>query len=146
MQTPTGRFFLNSLRWGLCEMFYSDRAGFTLEKINDEQKEISLSDWQKLIIGQSEGKIIGPDKNGFPVLNDPPPLTQEQLISVAGETKSSLMDEASRMIAPLEDAQKLGMASAAEAASLADWQKYRVLLFRVDTSKAPNIIWPAKPE
>ncbi|MGS6301058.1 MULTISPECIES: tail fiber assembly protein, partial [Enterobacter] len=31
-------------------------------------------------------------------------------------------------------------------AALTEWKKYRVLLNRVDTSKAPDIDWPVPPE
>ncbi|HCO7525466.1 TPA: tail fiber assembly protein, partial [Escherichia coli] len=31
-------------------------------------------------------------------------------------------------------------------AALSEWKKYRVLLMRVDTTTAPNISWPVKPE
>lgn len=126
-------------------MFYSDAAGFTSEKIKEDQVEITDSSWQKLIVGQSKGKIISSDKNGLPVLIDPPPLTKEQLTLIADTTKSGLMAEATNVIAPLEDAQKLGIATDAEIMSLKTWQTYRVLLYRVDTATAPDIEWPEKP-
>ncbi|KAE9723498.1 hypothetical protein GP711_26185 [Escherichia coli] len=28
---------------------------------------------------------------------------------------------------------------------MAEWKKYRVLLMRVDISKAPDIAWPVQP-
>jgi hypothetical protein len=34
----------------------------------------------------------------------------------------------------------------AEKAQLITWKKYRVLLNRVDISKAPDIAWPEAPE
>ncbi|HDD9578086.1 tail fiber assembly protein [Escherichia coli] len=37
------------------------------------------------------------------------------------------------------------MATEEEAAALIEWKKYRVLLMRVDTSKAPDILWPPQP-
>ncbi|WP_145558937.1 tail fiber assembly protein [Yersinia mollaretii] len=37
-------------------------------------------------------------------------------------------------------------AEADEVAELAAWKKYRVLLMRIDTSKAPDIEWPVAPE
>lgn len=38
------------------------------------------------------------------------------------------------------------IATAGETAALAEWIKYRVLLMRVDTSKAPVIEWPTQPD
>lgn len=64
---------------------------------------------------------------------------------VAEQKKSELMAVAERAIAPLQDAVDLGMATDAEAALLLEWKKYRVLLNRVDISKAPDIAWPDKP-
>ncbi|WP_147654621.1 tail fiber assembly protein, partial [Leminorella grimontii] len=45
----------------------------------------------------------------------------------------------------LKDAVNLDMATDEESALYTEWRKYRVLLNRVDTSKAPNIEWPTPP-
>ncbi|EPZ3014867.1 tail fiber assembly protein, partial [Yersinia enterocolitica] len=37
-------------------------------------------------------------------------------------------------------------ASDKEITALAFWRKYRVALMRIDTSKEPDIEWPASPE
>lgn len=67
-------------------------------------------------------------------------------VSVAEFNKQSLMNTATNVIAPLEDASVLGIATKEETESLIKWQTYRVLLNRVDTSKAPDIEWPEVPE
>lgn len=41
--------------------------------------EITTEEHQALLEGQSQGKIISADKNGKPVLKDPPPPTAEEL-------------------------------------------------------------------
>ncbi len=64
----------------------------------------------------------------------------------AEETKSRLLQMASEKIAPLQDAVDLGLATDDEKAQLDEWKKYRVLVNRVDTSTAPKIDWPKKPE
>ncbi|MEY0594852.1 tail fiber assembly protein [Providencia manganoxydans] len=74
-----------------------------------------------------------------------PPISKEQLIAEAEQKKQSLLAEANNVIAPLQDAVDLGMATDEEKASLQEWKKYRVLLNRVDTPTAPNIEWPEKP-
>lgn len=56
------------------------------------------------------------------------------------------MDEATCVIAPLQDAVDLDMATEAEKSALLAWKKYRVLLNRVDISTAPNIDWPTPPD
>ncbi|WP_272528543.1 tail fiber assembly protein [Providencia sp. PROV226] len=75
-----------------------------------------------------------------------PPIPKEQLIAEAEQKKQSLLSEASTAIAPLQYAENLGIATAEESASLVDWQKYSVYLNRIDTSLAPDIDWPVKPE
>lgn len=52
---------------------------------------------------------------------------------------------AAKMIAPLQDAVDLDMATDAEKASLEDWKRYRVMLNRLDVSAAPDIDWPLVP-
>ncbi|EAS0521720.1 tail fiber assembly protein [Salmonella enterica] len=64
----------------------------------------------------------------------------------AEETKSRLLQMASEKIAPLQDAVDLGLATDEEKSQLDEWKKYRVLVNRVDTSTAPKIDWPKKPE
>ncbi|MGO2335560.1 tail fiber assembly protein [Providencia sp.] len=75
-----------------------------------------------------------------------PPIPKEQLIAEAEQQKQSLLAEANNAIAPLQYAENLGIATTEESASLVDWQKYSVYLNRVDTSTAPDINWPIKPE
>ncbi|HBL4909300.1 TPA: tail fiber assembly protein, partial [Enterobacter hormaechei] len=60
--------------------------------------------------------------------------------------KKQYTDKASRVIAPLQDAVDLEIASKEEITLLTEWKKYRVLLSRVDTSKAPDIEWPEVPD
>lgn len=78
-------------------------------------------------------------------LRMPPPPTQEQLTELAEAKKQRLMSEATAVIAPLQDAVDLGMATPEEETALKEWKKYRILLSRVDTSTAPGIDWPIKP-
>ncbi|KGA41209.1 tail assembly protein [Pectobacterium odoriferum] len=55
------------------------------------------------------------------------------------------LSAANTRIATLSDAVALGMATDAEAEQLTAWQKYRVLLNRVDVT-ASNIDWPEAPK
>lgn len=66
-------------------------------------------------------------------------------VAVADATKSSLYAEADRNIKDLQFAVDLDITTDAEKAELIEWKKYCVYLNRVDTSKAPDITWPAKP-
>ncbi|MFU0445278.1 tail fiber assembly protein [Pseudocitrobacter faecalis] len=71
---------------------------------------------------------------------------QTDYVAVAEIKKSQLMAEANVAIAPLERAVKLNMATDEETQKLESWERYSVLLNRVDPSKAPDINWPEVPE
>ncbi|MDM2769225.1 tail fiber assembly protein [Citrobacter sp. Cpo147] len=68
--------------------------------------------------------------------------TQSELIEQAERKKSSLLAEAMAAIAPLERAVKLDIATSDEIASLEVWERYSVMVNRVDTSKPE---WPTTP-
>lgn len=64
----------------------------------------------------------------------------------AAEAKlSQLITEADNVIAPLERAVKLDMATDEEKAQLDAWERYSVLLSRINLEDAPDIKWPDKP-
>ncbi|WP_409249239.1 tail fiber assembly protein [Enterobacter hormaechei] len=111
----------------------------------DDVSELSERWYQYLISGQSKGKIIVANEYGQPVLANPPEITKEQLGIEAENKKSALMLEVNNILAPLQDAVDLGLATSKEEALLLEWKKYRILLNRVETSKAPDIEWPVKP-
>ncbi|QXB04708.1 tail fiber assembly protein [Providencia rettgeri] len=71
--------------------------------------------------------------------------TYEEEVAIANSKKQTLLSEANSIIATLQDAVDLGMATDEEKAQLIAWKKYRVLLNRVDTSLALDIDWPEKP-
>ncbi|AIX49338.1 hypothetical protein PSNIH1_03320 [Pantoea sp. PSNIH1] len=122
-------------------------AGFYVEGVSDippDAVEISEAEWLSLLDGQSAGKIID-----FSVM--PPALrdyvkTQAAEIEEAKAKKQALMNEAGDKIKPLGDAVDLEIATDDETASYTAWRKYRVMLSRIDTSAAPDIIWPDKPQ
>ena len=68
-------------------MFYSKQTGgfysreIHCDNIPSDAVEISAEDHAALLEGQSQGKIISADKNGKPVLKDPPPPIPEQIIA-----------------------------------------------------------------
>ncbi|MCS4266596.1 tail fiber assembly protein [Serratia sp. BIGb0163] len=64
----------------------------------------------------------------------------------AAEAKlSQLITEANNVIAPLERAVKLDMATDEEKAQLDARERYSVLLSRINPEDAPDIKWPDKP-
>lgn len=75
------------------------------------------------------------------------PVTEtENAALIASSRLAAETDEANRVIAPLQDAVDISIATDAEIARLAEWKRYRVELSRIDTSKAPDIEWPVRPE
>lgn len=129
--------------------FLASNTGFYVypvsSSIPDEAKEITEETYNALFAGQEIGKVITADKDGNPVLADPPPLTQEQQVAIADAKKTRLMAGATVAINPLQDAVDLEEATDSEKSMLTAWKKYRVLLNRIDTAKAPDITWPATP-
>lgn len=101
--------------------------------------EIPLKVVSNLDLSQGRWRYDG--KRIVPILQ-----TQDDLISNANRQKQDFIQEATNVIAPLQDAIDLEIATEKETAALQEWKKYRVLLNRVDTSLAPNIDWPEKPE
>lgn len=111
----------------------------------DDALEISDAD-HALYSGQpSSGKMLG-SENGKPAWVDIPPLKTEELTAIAESKKASLRAVADSAIAPLQDAVTLDIATDNEKTQLIAWQKYRILLNRVDTSTAKNVSWPVQPE
>ncbi|EKG0944388.1 TPA: tail fiber assembly protein [Escherichia coli] len=66
-------------------------------------------------------------------------------IDVAARNKSVLRVVADNEIEWLQDAVDAVIATAEETALLAAWKTYRVRLMRIDTSNAPDIVWPETP-
>ncbi|MDX4252345.1 tail fiber assembly protein [Klebsiella pneumoniae] len=63
-------------------------------------------------------------------------------VAAADEQKKQMINQVSADISILQDAVTLNMVTDGEKARLTSMQTYRVLLNRVDTSLAPEIIWP----
>lgn len=74
-----------------------------------------------------------------------PVIEAEDPVYLAASRKAAEMEEASRLMAPLQDAVDIGKATQDEIARLNEWKEYRVILNRIDTTKAPDIDWPQKP-
>ncbi|OJH83041.1 tail fiber assembly protein [Serratia marcescens] len=72
--------------------------------------------------------------------------TPEELQAQAEVERSRRLTAAAKILGPLQDAEDLAIATEEEKAALLTWKKYRVLLNRIDTGKAPDIDWPPVPE
>lgn len=76
----------------------------------------------------------------------PPPPTKEQLQAEAELKKANLRMAADAEISWRQYAVDKGVATEEELAALGEWSMYRVLLMRVDITKAPDIEWPNTPK
>ena len=100
--------------------------------------EITQEEYQTLITGQENGQVIVPGDDGKPELTMPA-IDHEASF---GTQKEFLQKEAERVIGPLDRAVKYGMATEEETSQLEAWEKYSVLLSRVNPQKPE---WPMKP-
>ncbi|HEY3984869.1 tail fiber assembly protein [Cedecea sp.] len=67
-------------------------------------------------------------------------------VEAAEQQKSALLAEAQTTISLWQTELQLGIISDEDKASLIAWMKYIKAVQAVDTSKAPDITWPDKPE
>ena len=104
--------------------------------------DVSDEDYTTFTGQPPEGKTRG-SKGDKPAWVDIPPPTAEETRQGMVSRKSRLLSEAEDVIRPLERAVKLDMATDAEKSTLEAWERYSVLLSRVDV-ESPE--WPDKPE
>ncbi|GJL38846.1 tail fiber assembly protein [Enterobacter chengduensis] len=119
------------------ETVYSTKTG--------ERVTISLSgDYPKDTTTQAPGTPYD-TWNGSQWLTDLEALHAADVVA-AEKTKTTLLAEATAIIAPLADAQAGGYIDDADVSRLAEWQRYRYKLTKVDISTAPAITLPPKPD
>lgn len=94
----------------------------------------SNRDWQDYLAWVAEGNT--PD----PV----PPPTAEEIQAANQSRRNALLANAAAAMGPLQDAVDLDEATAAEAAMLTAWKKFRVAVNRVDLTVA-DPVWPPPP-
>ncbi|EGT5209035.1 tail fiber assembly protein [Cronobacter turicensis] len=76
----------------------------------------------------------------------PREFTAQEVIAQAESKRSELLAMAAGKIAPLQDADDLGVATDEEKAQLLAWKTYRVRLNRLVFSGVEDIAWPEVPE
>lgn len=83
--------------------------------------------------------------NGNEWITDEDALKSGQVLD-AEQKKSALLAEAQSTISLWQTELQIGIISVNDKASLIKWVKYIQALNAVDTSTAPDIVWPVKPE
>ena len=91
-----------------------------------------------------EGKVLG-IKDGGAAWVDAPLPTHEQYVSDADAMKTSLLNEANQVTADWRTELALGIISDDDKASLTSWMQYIKAVKAIDTSLAPDMVWPDKP-
>ncbi|EMS3774133.1 tail fiber assembly protein [Escherichia coli] len=128
--------------------FYDDRLKEDYDKNGSWPSDtVHIPDdlYDELLSGYGNGKIIIANGDGYPMLSDPQPMSLEDRVSIAENTKSSLMNDVSIKISTLQDAVDMDIATDEEIEMLTKLKRYRVLLNRVDTSVDADISWPEMP-
>lgn len=97
-------------------------------------------------IAWPENKVLGADSSGLPAWLDAPPKTKQEMIDEAKGRRVNLITEAKDAISLWQTELQLGIISDDDKANLIAWMKYIQALNAVDTSTAPDIEWPVKPE
>lgn len=108
-------------------------------------KPISDQVWEKYCMQGPAGKERGANKRGLPCWVDIPPLAREAQADAATWQKGQLLEKAGKAIAPLQDADDLGLATEEERALLLAWKKYRISINRIDVDQGDAITWPEVP-
>lgn len=92
------------------------------------------------------GKVWASDDQGLPQLIDIPEPTQEELIAEADAEKASRIAEANNVTLMWQTQLMLGIITPEDKEKLTEWMQYVQVVQEIDTSKAPDITWPDKPE
>lgn len=128
--------------------FYPESMKEAYEKsingLPEDVVEVETEKYHELMEGQKTGKFITADDKGSPQLTDRPKLSEDEILRQNTDEKNWLMQSATTVITPLQDAVDIGIATQEEDESLKEWKMYRVLLNRVDLSQ-PSPEWPDKP-
>lgn len=122
-------------------MFYSKTTnGFYAREIHGDNipadaVEITEAEHAALLDGQSMGKVIVADESGHPILQDPPPLTVEELADMARVKRDALLTAC--------DWTQVADAPVDQAA----WRAYRQALRDVPEQAGfpTEITWPVVP-
>ncbi|HIE4799878.1 TPA: tail fiber assembly protein [Serratia marcescens] len=110
----------------------------------DDAIEISHADYEKYIAVPPVGMMLG-SESGRPTWVSQTPPDKNTSVQIATIKKNQLMADAGERISLLERAVRLSMATEAEKVQLEDWERYSVILNRVNPSDAPEITWPELP-
>ena len=103
--------------------FYDDRLHG--ENIPEGAKQITSERHNELLEGQSQGKIIREDADGYPVLIEPPPLTPEEVAAIERNWRDAKLAATDGDVTRHRDEVEEGLATTLTAEQYHDLQAYR---------------------
>lgn len=124
-------------------MFYSQATGGFYDKgihgdnMPNDVVEISADEHSMLLGGQSNGKIIAPNGNGYPVLSDRPEPSIEEL-------KAQCKNRAKKLLIDSDWTQQADVADALT--NKVEFDAYRVLIRDLFLRPVPEPVFPEEPE
>ena len=111
----------------------------------DDAMVISEKLYRYLLDKQSEGKTINPNEDDQPVVTEPEPLTEAEMINLAEKQKQSLLQFVRDKTQFWQTQLALGIISDSDRQQLINWMKYVQQVEATDTSTLP-VIFPEQPE
>lgn len=114
----------------------------------DDAVGVDLDTFNEFTGQPPDGKQRAASDDGMPVWVDIPPLTAEEIIGLAERQKLSLIDAANAYMNNKQWPGKaaIGRLKGDELAQYNLWLDYLDALDVLDTSTAPDITWPEKPQ
>lgn len=104
---------------------------------------VSDEDYRNLMEGLSQGKMIVPNKQCYPVLQERPAPSRDELIAEAEEKRRELIESALQSISVIQLKQMNGRSlTEKEVTRLNDVLDYIEALEAAETDAAPDIHWP----
>lgn len=104
---------------------------------------VTDEDYRNLMDGLAQGKMIVPNKQCYPVLQEPPAPTRDELIAEAEEKRRELIESALQSISVIQLKQMNGRSlTEKEVTRLNDVLDYIEALEAAETYAAPDIHWP----
>lgn len=128
-------------------IFYSKiNKGFFIEGINDimpdDVVKVNADLYKELMSEQQlDGKVIVPDKNGFPSIW----FAKVDPCALAENYRKQLLSEIDNVISDWRVELMLGEISNENKENLSSWMEYKKRVKLTDTSTAPDINWPTSP-
>ncbi len=134
-------------------VYRASTGGFYCDELEAEYRKagtwpgffvrVSDEDYRNLMEGLSQGKIIVPNKQCYPVLQERPAPSLDELIAEAEEKRRALIESALQSVSVIQLKQMNGRSlTEKEVTRLNDVLDYIDALEAIETDAAPDIHWP----